>query len=903
MSSFSTMFLEVPPEDGPVGIVSQSGAMSVVPYGLLRRKGIGVRHAHATGNDADVTFAEVALAVVEDPAVRLLLLYIESIRDSTMLAKVAARASERDVPVVVVKAARTPTGQSAARTHTGGEPNDDRVVEAFLRTHRMWRVGDVHEMAELAELHVKGWRPSGRRLAVVSNSGASCVMAADLAHEHGLELARLEARSIASIAGLLPAFATPTNPIDLTAALLSDGSLLGSVLPILAADDAVDHAVVSLPVAGAGYDLAAFAEAAAAFPAGSCKPLVVAATQDSVAEVFRSRGVPVFPDETCAISALAQLSAHAALLRQPPPVAGSPGRMSAPPPPGTSAVMEDGQGLAVLDACGLPVVPVVLCRSEEDAGRAARGLARSIDLHVHAPGVPRVLLADLVRRDIGTEAAARDAWRALHAAARDRGVESDGIVVSTARSAGRRVRVTAWVDNVFGPLAAVADGGAPAHADEVVLVPPFDADGVREAIGRMRAAPMLVGIRGGTSYDVASLCALVVDAVAFVTANRTWVQRVELDPVVVCPAGSGVHIAAAQVTRTPVRVESPVVEIQGGPEHRRTRGAFNDCDVRAGQARTAASIRGDASDCHRDQGTGWTRGPGARTAHGPSLSRSTSSCAWRRPASIGRTSCSAWGATRRHQVPPTFRVSRSPAPWRPSATAYPTGASVTRCVPSPLWRLRRVLRGAGRAVPHAAERDRPDSRGRASRNHVHCLDERLRARPPHRRRDHPGARRRQWHRFHRHSAREGRRCARVHHGGFRRQVRRVHWLGAERAFNYRTLDFVAGVREATEGRGVDMVLDIVGADYFQRNLDVLALEERLVLVGQLGGPKAQINTTPIFRKRLTITGSVLRSRSVAEKGCIAAAVRERVWPLVETGRVVVPIHATFRSVRRPMHIA
>jgi NADPH:quinone reductase-like Zn-dependent oxidoreductase len=104
---------------------------------------------------------------------------------------------------------------------------------------------------------------------------------------------------------------------------------------------------------------------------------------------------------------------------------------------------------------------------------------------------------------------------------------------------------------------------------------------------------------------------------------------------------------------------------------------------------------------------------------------------------------------------------------------------------------------------------------------------------------------------------------------------------------------VAALKGATGGRGADVVLDIVGADYFQRNLDALAVEGRLVLIGQLGGHKALINTTPIFRKRLTITGSVLRARSIDEKGAIAAAVREHVWPLLESGAVTIPIHRTF----------
>jgi len=118
-------------------------------------------------------------------------------------------------------------------------------------------------------------------------------------------------------------------------------------------------------------------------------------------------------------------------------------------------------------------------------------------------------------------------------------------------------------------------------------------------------------------------------------------------------------------------------------------------------------------------------------------------------------------------------------------------------------------------------------------------------------------------------------------------------LGAECAFNYRDTDFVAAVQEATGGRGVDVVLDIVGGDYFQRNLEALAIDGRLVLIGQLGGYKSQINTTPIMRKRLTVTGSTLRARSVSDKGVIARAVHEHVWPLFESGAVRVAVHATF----------
>ena len=118
-------------------------------------------------------------------------------------------------------------------------------------------------------------------------------------------------------------------------------------------------------------------------------------------------------------------------------------------------------------------------------------------------------------------------------------------------------------------------------------------------------------------------------------------------------------------------------------------------------------------------------------------------------------------------------------------------------------------------------------------------------------------------------------------------------LGAEVAINYRSTDFVAAVRDATNGRGVDLVLDMVGGDYLQRNLDCLAMDGRLVQIGMLGGLKARVNMGPVLQRRLWITGSTLRARSVAEKAAIAQAVHQHVWPLLEAGTVRVLIHATY----------
>jgi len=118
-------------------------------------------------------------------------------------------------------------------------------------------------------------------------------------------------------------------------------------------------------------------------------------------------------------------------------------------------------------------------------------------------------------------------------------------------------------------------------------------------------------------------------------------------------------------------------------------------------------------------------------------------------------------------------------------------------------------------------------------------------------------------------------------------------LGAQRAINYRTEDFVAVVQELTDGQGVDVILDMVGGDYVQRELSVLREDGRLSIIALLGGSKAQIDLNQVLRRRLTITASTLRPRSIEFKSAIAAALREKVWPVIEAGKFKPVVFRTF----------
>jgi len=119
-------------------------------------------------------------------------------------------------------------------------------------------------------------------------------------------------------------------------------------------------------------------------------------------------------------------------------------------------------------------------------------------------------------------------------------------------------------------------------------------------------------------------------------------------------------------------------------------------------------------------------------------------------------------------------------------------------------------------------------------------------------------------------------------------------LGAEAAYNYKTQDFTAGVKAATGGKGVDVILDMAAGDFVPKELKALADDGRLVFIAFLRGPKTELDVNEVMRRRLTLTGSTLRPRPVAFKGAIAAKLRSRIWPLIEDGKIKPVIYKTFK---------
>jgi acetate---CoA ligase (ADP-forming) len=552
IASFSTMFMEMEASEGQghVAMLSQSGALSSVPVGFLRQRGIGVRHTHATGNDADITVGELAVAVAEDPEVKLLLLYLESIPDTKYLEELASVALKRDLPIIALKSGRSEAGRQAAQSHTGALANEDRVVDVFFEQHGIWRAPDMRGLVEATELYLKGWKPMGRRLVAISNSGAVCVMTADAATNVGMPMAKLSAETDKKLKGILPSFATTTNPIDLTAALLSNSRLFGDILPVIAEDPAADAFLIGVPVAGPGYDVEAFARDAAAFGKQTGKPLVVAATQKSVADQFAAEGSSVFPTETEAVTALHQFLAHRELMAR-TKARQTPGSHARAPwvPAAVTTMLNEADSLALLAERGIPVVAHRLCRSRAEAIAAFETIGGPVVVKGCSADIAHKSELGLVKLGVASREEAGEVWAQMEAIIRKHGARFDGVIVAAMARGRREIMIGAHRDPVFRPVVAVGDGGkyVEIFRDTALLLPPFSKEEVKAALHKLKVAPLFAGVRGEPPMDVEALCDAVMRIGDLMLDPTAKVVSLDLNPVLLDSAGKGCVVVDAVV--------------------------------------------------------------------------------------------------------------------------------------------------------------------------------------------------------------------------------------------------------------------------------------------------------------------------------------------------------------------
>ncbi len=230
--TFSSFLEEGPTPAGPLGMVTQSGAFGTHLLALTARRGISVGVWLSTGNEADVSVADGISFLADDPDTKAIACYVEAIKDGAAFAEAVARARANGKPVIAMKVGSSTVGAAAAASHTASLAGADAIYDAAFRQLAVERAKTPEDLVNIAYACTRGRLPSSRRLAVMTMSGGAGVLMADASEEGGLELTPLSEEAQKEVISWVP-FAASRNPVDVTAQVLNDPSILDKSFDLL----------------------------------------------------------------------------------------------------------------------------------------------------------------------------------------------------------------------------------------------------------------------------------------------------------------------------------------------------------------------------------------------------------------------------------------------------------------------------------------------------------------------------------------------------------------------------------------------------------------------------------------------------------------------------------------------
>ncbi len=505
--------------EGPLAFVSQSGAFGTFIFSAAQHAGIGISHFLNTGNEADLSVAELLCGLVELDEVRVLMAYLEGVHDGRELLTVARRAHELDKPVLAVKVGRSDAGARAAASHTASLAGEDAVFDGVVRQFGVVRVEGMEDLLDAGMIFADGRRARGRRLTTLSLSGGAGVLMADAAARHDLDVAPWEPEWQHRMAEVLPSFGSPRNPVDLTANLISDPAMLRRALEI-----AVEHPgsdMIAVLLGNSDHVADELIGAVEHAYRSTDRPLVVVWTGGSgrPREWLRELGIPCFTDPGRAAAALGALAGYS--LRPAPP---SPKRPRDIDSRAVRAILceardhgrrqlDEHESSRLIAAYGVPCAGAFPAKDPQSAVAAAHDLGTPVAVKLLSRTIGHKSDIGGVRLNLSTDAeileAADDLLR----------LDPDAKLLVQRMTTGTELIVGIKRDPAFGPVVVVGFGGVLVDvlADSQVGVAPLDTASAKRLLVSLRGSEVLAGVRGQAPRDL--------DAAADAIARLSWLAH------------------------------------------------------------------------------------------------------------------------------------------------------------------------------------------------------------------------------------------------------------------------------------------------------------------------------------------------------------------------------------------
>lgn len=526
-----------PPGGGGISLVTQSGAYGMAIHSLGNDEHVRFAKVYAGGNKADISDSEILGYLGDDPASRTLCFFLESLPDGRAFYEAACGITPHK-PVILAKTGRSAAGVRAAQSHTAGLAGSERVWRAAFEQAGVILTRSGLEMMDVARALDAQRPPAGRRVAVITNSGGTGVELADLLADEGLEVPELSAMLQNELRSMLPPYASPRNPVDITPVWSRFAELYPMLVERLARSGEVDAVVpVLLQRSAADRRVAVGVRDAVARLRADDVPVpvyvcwVAPRTSRPNADLLQQAGVPCFewPERTA--RALGHAARYgAARIRVRPALAAQ--ARPAGLPPMSPGWLDSDAAAGILAEAGIPIVTGRTCGTVAEAETAAedlgypivaKGLHSSL-LHKSDAGGVRVGLLD--------RAAVRDAAAELFPLVRG------GRVLIQRQAAGTEVIVGGVRDPQFGPAVLVGLGGVFVEAiDDVVLrLAPLRHEDACRLLHQLRGYGVLAGVRGVQPVDLDALSALIC-AVGDLLAAAPEIAELDLNPVLASVSG------------------------------------------------------------------------------------------------------------------------------------------------------------------------------------------------------------------------------------------------------------------------------------------------------------------------------------------------------------------------------
>ncbi|PJX26149.1 CoA-binding protein [Advenella sp. S44] len=498
---------------GPVGFVTQSGAFGTAIAALIREQDLGLGYFINTGNEADLVFAELALAVVEDPRITVVAGYLEGLVNGESLVRLAERCLELNKPLVLTKVGRMGAGARAAASHTGSLAVEDAVFDAVISQYGVLRARNEEQMLDMLEALIQPRRCLGTGLGIATQSGGAGVMMADRAEEVGLRVSSISKATQQRLGQFLPSFGAVNNPVDVTGQFVARPELLREAVITLLDDVDIHVGIVWLQLMTAHVDalVSIFEE----IQSRTEKPFLVCwvAAPLQARVKLRQLGIAVYGAGERAVEAAAMMARfHANVERY--RSSGFVRIEAASPVPESrlTGVVPTEYASAWLARAGIPMSPITLVQNADEAVDAWKTFRQAVVLKIESPDVThKTEVGGVVLNLDSEEAVRRGASVLLSNVARSfPAARISGILVQPMAEGHIELVVGAKRDPVFGMMIMVGTGGTMIEVmkDVVFRRAPFDTNEGLCMLEQLRMSALLDGVRGQKGIDRSAVASM-----------------------------------------------------------------------------------------------------------------------------------------------------------------------------------------------------------------------------------------------------------------------------------------------------------------------------------------------------------------------------------------------------------